>query len=215
MKILVIDSAEVIWYGLKGILGEIGHNLTPAASVARAREILAGRLDFDMVIMDPAGQNGDALRLLSDFGKELKFVIFTNLPEDLYCENHLRAGAKGFLSKDTSARLLMRNIETVAEGGIAVGRAMNAKLVARAAGRSVEDSSGDPVRKLSDRELEVYSRLGQGETTRQIAESLKLSPKTIETYRENIKEKLKLESGTALMRSAVAYSIHQDEKAKV
>ena len=209
MKTLVIEPAEIVWHGLHRVLSEIGHTLTPANSVERAKEIFAAADRFDMVIIEPAGHYAQAAELIEVKGIEVPFFVFTSLPEDLYCERLLRAGAKGYVAKDASTRILLRSVEAMIGGEIAISKAMNAKLVTRAAGRPPEIAAADPITKLSARELDVFTRIGNGEPTRSIAVSLDLSPKTIETYRENIKGKLRLANGSELARAATVWVLQQ------
>jgi DNA-binding NarL/FixJ family response regulator len=130
--------------------------------------------------------------------------------EELYAERALRAGAKGYVMKREPPELLLEAISQILAGKVHLSERMSDRLL----GRMVRAGSSDlpmqtPVEKLSDRELEVFQLIGKGRSTNDIAELLCLSVKTIETYREHLKQKLNLRSGNELVRYAVEWSVKQ------
>ena len=114
----------------------------------------------------------------------------------------MAAGAKGYLSKDEAAARLVEAIRTLLRGGIYLSDVMRRRVFVQsmAAGGAVPAS---PVDVLTDREREVLGMIGRGQTTRQIAAELDVSPKTIDSYRESIKKKLNLRNSAELTRGAV------------
>jgi DNA-binding NarL/FixJ family response regulator len=125
--------------------------------------------------------------------------------EQLYAERSLRAGAAGYVMKHEAAGAIVRAIRTVAAGGIFVSEAVSARLLQRIAARG---GAGDdsPLDALSNRELHVLELIGRGLGTREIAELLHISIKTVESYRARLKEKMNLRSGIELTRFAVRWT---------
>ena len=124
--------------------------------------------------------------------------------ESLFAERVLRAGAKGYISKQEATSNIVEAARQVLDGRVYLSARMSDQMLHRLVA-SGADADRSPIDSLSDRELEVFEMIGQGLTTRQIASKLDLSPKTVETYRENIKAKLNLPNGTALTRHAVQW----------
>jgi len=136
--------------------------------------------------------------------EKLPILILSQLDETLYAERSLRAGAQGYIMKERATEDVLEGIRTLLEGDLYVSK----KVAALAVRKMVESRSeveGTEVDALSDREIQVFRLLGTGKGTRDIAESLGLSYKTIETYRENIKHKLNLPDATALVHRATEW----------
>jgi DNA-binding NarL/FixJ family response regulator len=134
----------------------------------------------------------------------LPILVLSMHDEALYAERALRAGARGYIMKQEATDRVMTAIRKVLAGEIYVGE----RIAARLLGQLVSSGGGpsiSPLRRLSDRELEIFTMIGRGLGTREIASKLFLSIKTVEAHREHIKEKLQLRSGTELMRAAVQY----------
>jgi len=124
--------------------------------------------------------------------------------ENLYAERALRAGAKGYVMKEVGTQGLIQAIRCVHAGGVYLSDTMQSRLLGRLVdGAPAGETS--PVDRLSDRELEVFELIGRGQGTREIAAYLHLSPKTIETHRAHIKEKLDLANAAQLVRRAVRH----------
>jgi len=125
--------------------------------------------------------------------------------ETLYAERVLRAGASGFIMKDEAAQEVAEAIRRVAAGEIYLSKRMVNRALLTAL-RGETSAPGTPLERLSDRELEVFELMGTGMSTRQVAERLHLSVKTVETHRSRIKRKLGLNSATDLLRHAVLWA---------
>jgi DNA-binding NarL/FixJ family response regulator len=124
--------------------------------------------------------------------------------ESLYAERVLRAGAKGYITKQEATKKILFAIRQVLGGQIYVSEKMATRMLHKLVlGRRQEASS--PVERLTDRELEVFQLIGRGQGTRRIAEELHLGIKTVESYRARIKEKLKLTDGTQLLQQAIQW----------
>ena len=129
--------------------------------------------------------------------------------ESLYAERVLRAGASGYLMKQEPVERLMDAIRTVLSGKIYLSPKMSANALRFFTSRTSPER-GSVIGALSDREFEVFQLLGEGLTTQQIAQRLRLSPKTVETHRLHIREKLKLTNGAELVKHAVRWAGSQD-----
>jgi DNA-binding NarL/FixJ family response regulator len=162
----------------------------------------------DVVIADislGSGFNGLELtkRLLAA-QPDIHILVVSALDEAAYAERALRAGALGFLSKAEPIAEVAQAIRKVAEGHVYVAEKIRSRFLRRFAGRT-DGSGGSPVECLSDRELETFELIGRGLTTRQIADAMFVSPKTIETHRANIKAKLGLETSAELASCAATW----------
>ena len=139
-------------------------------------------------------------------------IRYPNLPilalsmheESLYAERTLRAGAKGYIMKREATQKVVMAIRKILEGQLYLSEKMTTRLVHKLISGKLQVSTS-PVDLLSDRELQVFRLIGQGRTTRQIAETLALSIKTIESHREHIKQKLTLESAAELSQRATQW----------
>ena len=136
---------------------------------------------------------------------ELRVLVVSMHDESLYAERVLRAGGRGYVMKQEGGRKLMEAIRHVLSGQIYVSEKMSARILEIFSGGR-RDGTGSPVGRLTDREFEVFQLIGQGKGTREIAEHLKLSVKTVEVYRARIKEKLGIKSATDLVRFAVRWA---------
>lgn len=175
-----------------------------ASSAAQAID-LVGQTSPDVVIIDITLEDGDGIELIKDIRtrfENVKMLVSSMHDESLYAERALRAGAMGYISKEASREQFLEAIREILKGRISVSPAISNRLLKRAAGNAQPDDR-TPVETLSDRELTVFEFIGQGLSTRQIAEKLFLSVKTIETYREHIKAKLNIKTSTELVRHAV------------
>lgn len=164
----------------------------------------------DLLLTDLCLGDGDGL----DMSKSLK-AQFPNLPilvlsqqdETLFAERTLRAGAHGYIMKERATQDVLEGIRTILAGELFVSRKVAALAMRKLVGGGPDaaEAAGTEVSGLSDHELQVFRLLGAGKGTKDIADALKLSPKTIETYRENIKHKLDLTNATALIHRATEW----------
>ncbi len=136
-----------------------------------------------------------------------RILVVSMHDESLYAERILRAGARGYIMKQEGGKKLMEAIRHVLAGNIYVSEKMSGKILEIFSGQ--RDTGGSPVARLTDREFEVFQLIGEGKGTRQIAEHLHLSVKTVEVHRANIKEKLGLKTATDLVRYAVRWTESQ------
>jgi DNA-binding NarL/FixJ family response regulator len=162
----------------------------------------------DLLIADISLPDKNGLELIKDLRAlqpELSILVISMHDEELYAERVLRAGGRGYVMKQEGGKILMEAIRQVLSGKVFVSEKMSAKILEIFSGRR-DQSGGSPVQRLSDREFEVFQMIGEGKGTRQIAEHLHLSVKTVEVHRANIKEKLRLKTATDLVRYAVRWA---------
>ncbi len=204
---ITVDDHPIVRTGVRMAIREIeGVELVGEAADVRSALDLAAKQRPDLVVLDLTLGGRDGVELVSEMRRELpkaRILIFSMNAEDLFAERALRAGANGYLSKDGGLEALTDAIRVVLDGRVYVSDAMNERLLRAAV--SPESAQPDRLAALSDRELQVFLRLGQGRGTREIAEELCLSIKTISTYRENLKVKLDVAGAAELVREAVAY----------
>ena len=207
-RIMVVDDHPIMREGLTRVIEESGDLVVcaQAESIQRALELVE-TTQPDLIIVDIAlgGQNG--LELIKDVRArhpKLPMLVHSMHEEQIYAQRSLRAGARGYLMKQEPAPKLVQAVRQVLGGEVYLSETMTRQMLHRmAGGGSGEDVS--PVERLSDRELEVFELLGQGQKTKEIAEQLHLSVKTVQTYCEHLKEKLLLRDGTGLVRFAVQW----------
>ncbi|WP_445664656.1 response regulator transcription factor [Fodinibius sp. AD559] len=207
-NIIVIDDHPMMRKGLSETLNA-EHGFEVIDQFERAEEVLEKYDDLspDLAVIDISlpGMSGlELLKHLVSRDSDLKVLIVSRHEENLYAKRVLRAGAKGYIMKQEAGEVLVKAVRKILNGGIYVSDEVSEKLLlGMAQGR--DDISESPLEQLSDRELEVFEFTGKGKTTRDIAEKLHLSVKTVESYRARIKTKLNLDNATELMRHAVKW----------
>lgn len=158
----------------------------------------------DITLKDTYGI--ELIKQLKELYPKLPVLVLSMHDESLYGERALRAGARGYLTKQEATKKVIDAIRRVLDGEIYVSDKLSATLLRKVAGVKSE-GGGTPVDVLTDRELEVFQLLGQGLSVRQIAENLFVSAKTVEAHREHIKQKLKLKTSSELLRYAIEYKL--------
>jgi DNA-binding NarL/FixJ family response regulator len=156
--------------------------------------------------MDLRLRDGEGLELIAEVIREhphIRIIVLSQYDEDAYTHRALKAGARGYLMKSEATETVLSAIETVMNGGIHLSPRMSARLIRNmfpdSATRSLD------LARLTDRELQVFQLLGSGLSTIEIGKHLSLSHKTIETYREHLKDKLDLADAPALLRAATLW----------
>ena len=164
----------------------------------------------DLCLLDLSLKSGNGLELCKQIRSRfpaVKVLVVSMHDETLYAERVIRSGAGGYISKAEAIHKLISAVRQVLAGEVYLSQKMRERTLSRTAGDLAAE--GSLLDKLSDRELEVFEQIGQGRTTREIAEKLSLSPKTIESYRENLKAKLNLANSTELTRHAVHWVLER------
>lgn len=202
---LLVDDHPIVRHGLSQLI-EQQAGLKVAAQASSAAEALDKVMEggFDLIIVDVSLQGVSGLELIKQMrerGVEVPILVMSMHDEMFYAERALRAGAQGYVMKQRATVEIVKAVRRVVEGDLYVSAEMADQLLRRAVDGAAPDKLGPA--QLSDRELEVLQLLGQGISTRDIADKLHLSIKTIESYRANIKRKLDLKNAAELMRYAV------------
>ncbi len=177
-----------------------------AENAPRARQGIMS-LKPDIAIVDISLKDSSGIELIKDLKLSLPgtaVLVLSMHEESHYAERALRAGARGYIMKRETTRKVISAIRQVLAGGVYISEEIATTLAAQFVSGKAQ-SQKTPVEQLSDRELEVFELLGQGRGTRQIAESLRVSVKTVQAYCARIKEKLNLASATELLREAVRW----------
>jgi DNA-binding NarL/FixJ family response regulator len=208
-RILIVDDHPMMRQGLAQLIGA-EKDLSVCGEVENAEQALDAikPLKPDLVLADISLPGKNGLELIKDFQTiqpELPVLVISMHDESLYAERVLRAGGRGYIMKQEGGKKLMDAIRQVLEGKIYVSEKMSADILEIFSGRRA-NSESSPVEKLTDREFEVFQLIGQGKDTRDIAEQLHLSTKTVDVHRTNIKNKLKLKSAAELIHFAVRWS---------
>jgi DNA-binding NarL/FixJ family response regulator len=208
IRVLIVDDHPLMRKGL--VLSMTGEpDVKVVAQASNAEEALDAlhAEDPDMAIVDISlpGMSGlELIKHMLALRPLLKILVVSRHDESLYAERAIRAGARGYVMKLEAADVMIRAIRRVMNGGIYVSDEINERLLlGMATGRDGLVKS--PLEVLSDRELEVFELTGRGFGTREIAEKLHLSVKTVESYRARIKNKLNLGSAAELMQHAVQW----------
>lgn len=211
-RILIVDDHPMMRQGLAQLIGaEPDLAVCGEAENAGLALEAIGTLNADLVLADISLPGKNGLELIKDFQAirpGLPVLVISMHDESLYAERVLRAGGRGYIMKQEGGKKLMQAIRQVLSGKIYVSEKMSAEILETFSGRRA-GTEGSPVEKLTDREFEVFQAIGQGKGTREIADQLHLSIKTVEAHRSNIKSKLKLNSAVELVRYAVRWSESQ------
>lgn len=211
VRILVVEDHAVVRDGLVALINrEPGLIVVAEASGASDAMTAIKSAQPDLIIADLMLAEGNGLDLVKSarlLYPELHFLIISMQDEEIYAERCLKAGADGYIMKVSATEEFLDAIKTIMEGEVYLSRKMNAMLLRRVADSGLASSSG-PLRRtgvesLTDRELQVYQMIGAGLNTREIAPRLGISPKTVATHRENIKAKLGIKDGRALLHTAM------------
>ena len=205
-KILIVDDHPVFRHGIAALISaEKDLTVCGEAESAPAALDVMRRLKPDLAVLDISlqGTNGiELIKLMRSEQPRLPVLILSMHDESLYALRALRAGAKGYLMKAEAMTQVVNALRKVLNGEIYVSPRFSERLIFKAI-QSLEGGMGSPVDKLSDRELEVLQLLGKGFGTREIANELHLSVKTIETHRAHIKEKLGFKDAGEMVRFAI------------
>ena len=175
-----------------------------AGSIPEALDLLAkAKPDLAIVDISLQGKNGlDLVRTIKADHPAVAVLVVSMHEESLYGERSLSAGARGYVMKHEAPAAILAAVRTVLEGKVAVSDALRERMLAGLVGGKRD---GDPVQRLSDRELEVFRLIGRGCGAAEIAETLSLSVKTVNAYRDHIKEKLNLATAADLRKYAVEW----------
>lgn len=207
-SVFVIEDHPLMLTGISTVI-DLADDLEVCGSVRSGK----GALDSlqsaqpSAVLLELSLRDCSGLELIRDFRAaefEPPILVLSHLDETLYAERALRAGANGYLMKKEPTERLIDGIRTVLQGDIYLSERMHRLILKRMAGQ-LDASDRFSISRLTDRELEIFERIGSGLKSGEIARILGISPKTVDAHRANIKEKLGLSDGAELVRSAVRW----------
>jgi DNA-binding NarL/FixJ family response regulator len=211
-RILVVDDHPIIRQGLALMVNrEADLVVCGEAEDATGAMLVLASSRPDVLIVDISLNGPDGLDLLKSIRithPSLPVLILSMHDESIYAERALRAGANGYIMKQEATEKVLVAVRRILNGGIYVSdRIANKMLKHYITGTGSLKSSS--ISDLSDRELEVFRLIGEGHGTRQIAEELHLSVKTVESYQAHIKDKLSLRSARELMQHAIQWTLNE------
>lgn len=207
-RILLVDDHPLARAGIAGFINS-QPDLETCCEAGSARQALdtLTRTKPDLVITDMTMPGRSGVEFIKDvlaLHPDLPILVVSMHDEAVYGERALRAGARGYLTKEAGGDKLIAAIRRIFDGHVYTSEALSARLVEMVTGRRPRGSTSS-LETLSDREFEVYQLIGQGRSTKEIAEQLSLSPKTVDVHRGHIKEKLGLQDAISLVRHAVRW----------
>jgi DNA-binding NarL/FixJ family response regulator len=206
-KFIVVDDHPLYRQGVATLIAQELRldKAGEAGSIAEALALLAlTRPRIAIVDISLQGQSGlELVRTIKSDFPETSVLVVSMHEENLYGERALKAGARGYVMKHENPSALLEAVREVLEGRIAVSEELRERMLEGIVGGKAD---ADPVERLSDRELEVFTLIGRGCGAAEIAERLSLSVKTVNAYRDHIKEKLGLPSAADLRKYAVEWS---------
>jgi DNA-binding NarL/FixJ family response regulator len=201
-RVLIVDDHPIVRQGLRRMI-EPEPDLVVCGEVQTEREARAAirALVPDVVIVDISLAQGDGLELVRDVHAqypELPMLVLSMHDELIYAERMLAAGASGYIMKQAASDQLLLALRQVLSGGRYLSEALAASL-----GQGRAEGMVDPIDRLSNRELQVLSLIGRGLSSREAADGLGLSVKTVETHRQSLKRKLNLATNAQLVQYAI------------
>jgi DNA-binding NarL/FixJ family response regulator len=208
-RILIVDDHPVVREGLavqvraQGDLEVCGEAEDVAAALALVE---TARPDVAVIDISLKSGNGiDLIKRLKARDPSVRTLVWSMYPESLYAERALRAGALGYVTKGRATQEIIAAIRSVVAGKVFLSEELSGRLLHRLIGHAARKAEHPPIEALSDRELEAFTLIGQGLTTQQVAAQMHVSPKTVETYRARIKEKLGLSTFAEVVHRATQW----------
>jgi DNA-binding NarL/FixJ family response regulator len=208
-RVLIVDDHPAVCEALASRLGrEPDLNVCGRAADLNEALRLIADTQPDVAVVDmslPSGDGIDLIRQIRDHNNHIRILAWSTHSESLYAERALRAGALGYINKDQAAERVVEAIRRVLGGKVWLSEVMTERLLRRIVGTARNETARSPLQILAARELEVFRLTGAGVKTAEIAERLGLSAKTVQTYRDRIRQKLNLADGTKLAQYAAQW----------
>jgi two-component system invasion response regulator UvrY len=203
IKVLVADDHAIVRRGIRQILNETS-DISVDGEAGTAEEVrrLVRDQRWDVVVLDISLPGGSGMDLLGELRRErpdLRVLILTVYSEEQYAIRAIRAGASGFLTKESAPDKLIEAVRKIASGGRYVSTELAETLASVLAG----DAAGAPHERLSDREFEILKMLASGKTVSEVAAELALSVKTVSTHRTRLLKKMGMRTNAELTHYAV------------
>ena len=211
-RVLVVDDHPIVRQGLTLLINR-ENDLMVCGEAEDARTAMQSIMSAkpDILVVDISLNGPDGLDLLKDIRTrypDLPVLILSMHDESIYAERALRAGAQGYIMKQEASERVLLALRRILSNEIYVSERISNRMLQRFIGGAAQ-SRPSSVADLTNRELEVFRLIGEGHSTRQIAEQLHISVKTVESYQAHIKEKLSLRSARELMQHAIQWSMNE------
>jgi DNA-binding NarL/FixJ family response regulator len=214
-RVLIVEDHPMFRERLAELINrESDMQVCGTADNLRDALVLLRSVDAQIAVVDISLKGASGLELIKDMiaqGLSLPVLVLSMHDESLYAERALRAGAKGYISKQEPSERIMTAIRQVVQGETYISPKIVTRIVNTLSSGPVHVSG---VARLTDRELEVFQLIGRGQTTRDIGARLNLGPSTVETYRARIKTKLNLENASQLSHEAIRW-VQESQKVDV
>ena len=210
-RVLIVDDHPIFRAGLNGLVN-LEAELTVCGEANDAKQAMQAveKLHPDLVLLDMSLPGKGGLELLKDIraiAPQTPVLIISMHDETLYAERVIKAGGRGYIMKQEGPEKIVQAVRKVLSGGISVSERISAQILDAMSGGKGGTSSS--VSTLTDREFEVYRLLGQGKEPHEIARTLHLSIKTVDTHRAHIRQKLGLRNATELIHHATRWTAEQ------
>jgi DNA-binding NarL/FixJ family response regulator len=209
VRILVVDDHPLVRESLKTIIHREPDLIVCGEAEDREQALeLAAAAEPHLVVVDLTLKDSHGLELIKDLGNrwpKIKILVLSMQDESLYAERVIRAGARGYITKQEAPGKIMLAIRQILKGEIYWSEKAAARVASKVA-RSSRSEKNFSVEGLTDREVQVFELIGAGQSTHQIASALHINASTVETYRGRIKEKLNLKNALELLQYAIRWS---------
>ena len=207
INILIVDDHLIVREGIKRIINDTPDIKTVAeASSGKEAMDLIYKNKYDLILLDISmpKQNGlQTLKLIKKYDKTIPVLMLSMHSEEQYAMRSIKAGASGYMTKDTASIQLVAAIRKINDG-----RKFISKEVAELLTSDLyHNEEKDPHENLSDREFEILKMIAKGKTTKSIAEELSISPKTVSTYRSRVLDKLNMRNNSDLIHYVIDYKL--------
>ena len=210
IRIVVADDHTIVREGLKQILGAPG-DFEVVGEASDGHEVMerVRALEFDVLLLDMSMPGKSGIELIKQVRAEkpkLKILVLSMHEEHQYAVRAIRAGASGYLTKESASRQLVEALRKVAGGGAFI----SAEVAQQLALGAMPDAKGPLHASLSDREFQIFRLIAEGKSVSDIAERLSLSVKTVSTHKANILHKMNMSTPAELIRYALAHRLVED-----
>jgi DNA-binding NarL/FixJ family response regulator len=212
-RIFIVDDHPIVREGLSLMMNREPDMVVcgEAEEATKALQVITStKPDFLIVDISLAGPDGlDLLKSIRARYPTMPVLVLSMHDEAIYAERALRAGANGYIMKQEATERVLVAVRQILANKVYVSDRIANRMLQQYV-KGYVGGQGSPIAELSDRELEVFRLIGEGHSTRRIAEELHLSVKTVESYQAHIKEKLALKSGRELVQRAIQWSTSED-----
>jgi DNA-binding NarL/FixJ family response regulator len=211
-RIVIIDDHPVVRSGFAGLVArEPDFEVCGEADDVASALIVLRKTRPDAALVDLDLRNGNGLSLIRKVAAEklpVRMLVVSMYDESLFAERALRAGAAGYINKQAPGRQIIDALRGILNGNLYLSESLVSRSLLPATSGGTRSNEG-PVGRLSNRELEVFTMIGNGLPPAEIAEKLRVSIKTIDTYRQRIKDKLWLKNSAELSREAMHWALER------